>query len=80
MINSLPLELMDESSIITRAGDRSVFSPLFVHKDVLLQVLLVPADTIDVAKLWVPEGVRQHMHVDMEPDIADGQLTVTDCL
>ena len=75
MINSLRLELMDESSFVAQDDQNVVFSPLCVWQDVLVQVLLVDSEKLPSFRLWSPESVRSHgIYVNHDPSIASAQL------
>ena len=62
-INSLRLELMDESGIVTTSSNYDFsYSPLCILDNVLLQVIVV--DGIDMAGLWSPEVARTCTFID----------------
>ena len=67
-MNSLRLELMDESGIVTTSSNYNFYySPLCVLGNVLLQVIVV--DGIDMAGLWSPEVARNCTFIDDDPDL-----------
>ena len=78
MVNSLRLELMDESSLVPEPSWNSTFSPLFLKGDALLQFVVMDPAFADVSRLWIPESVREHMHVDMDAEVGLAQLTRED--
>ena len=67
-MNSLRLELMDESGIVTTSSNYEFsYSPLCILDDVLLQVIAV--DGISVADLWSPEVARNCTFIDHDADV-----------
>ena len=75
MINSLRLELMDESSFVAEDDQHVVFSPLIVWKNCLVQVLLLDSEALPSLELWSPESVRNKgLYVDHDPSVASAQL------
>ena len=67
-MNSLRLELMDESGIVTTSSDCSFrYSPLCILDNVLLQV--IAADGINVEKLWSLEVARSSTFVDHDVEV-----------
>ena len=67
-MNSLRLELMDESGIVTTSSNYDFYySPLCVLDNVLLQVIVV--DGIDMAGLWSPEVARKCTFIDNDPEV-----------
>ena len=71
-MNSLRLELMDESGIVTTSSNYDFsYSPLCILDNVLLQVIVV--DGIDLADLWSPEAARTCTFIDHDADVVSVQ-------
>ena len=67
-MNSLRLELMDESGIVATSSNYDFsYSPLCILDNVLLQVIVV--DGIDLADLWSPEAARTCTFIDHDADV-----------
>eukprot|EP00759_Apiculatamorpha_spiralis_P025710 PhF_6_TR29086/c0_g1_i3/m.42412 len=58
MMNSLRLELMDESSLLTTHPAFLRASKLYIHDDVLCQIFLFDEDILDIKSLYSPESAR----------------------
>ena len=71
-MNSLRLELMDESGIVTTSANYHFrYSPLCILGNVLLQV--IAADGIDTEELWSPEVARTCTFVDHDVEVVSSQ-------
>ena len=71
-MNSLRLELMDESGIVTTSANYCFrYSPLCIMGNVLLQV--IAADGIDTEELWSPEVARTCTFVDHNVEVVASQ-------
>ena len=71
-MNSLRLELMDESGIVATSSNYDFsYSPLCILDNVLLQVIVV--DGIDTEELWSPEVARTCTFVDHDADVVSSQ-------
>jgi hypothetical protein len=68
-MNSDRLELMDESSLVPKETDRSLWSPICVLGNVLLQVIRLP--DVHPDSLWIPEDVRKSRWVDGDVHTAE---------